>query len=72
MGLSLLAAVGLPGYVANNARDYVSIATGLAQDVVNLGLLRNTLRNKMQSSSLMDKARMARDLEDIYEEFLRG
>lgn len=62
-GLAFLSAIGLPDLVARDAQDYVRIATDLARDSDRLVALRRDLRARMQSSSLMDVAGLARGLE---------
>ena len=62
-GLSLLSNCGLPHLVAGSCEEYVSIASGLAQDAGKLRELREGLRERMQGSPLMDGAGITRELE---------
>ena len=65
-GLSQLTNLGLPELVASNPEQYVRIAAELAQDLPRLDNLRSTLRQRMQSSPLMDASRFARNIEAAY------
>src|SRR5208282_5617580 len=53
VGMSLLSCVGLAELVAHSAKEYVSIAAALANDLPRLGELRGRLRSQMQGSPLM-------------------
>lgn len=66
VGLSLLSNVGLGELAADSPDQYVRIAVELAQDRTRLAELRSTLRQRMQSSPLMDAPRFARSVEDAY------
>jgi predicted O-linked N-acetylglucosamine transferase (SPINDLY family) len=68
MGSSILAAVGLPELVAQTPAEYVNICVKLASDTHYLQTLRAELRNKMQSSPLMDAPAFTRQLEALYRE----
>ena len=65
-GLGLLRTVGLPELVAATKEEFVRIATHLAGDLPRLAELRSTLRERMQSSPLMDAPRFARNVEAAY------
>ena len=65
-GLSILSNLGLTDLVAHDVRQYVRIAADLANDLPRLGQLRATLRERMQSSPLMDAPRFARGVEAAY------
>lgn len=65
-GLSVLSNVGLSELVARSTDDYVEKAAALARDLPRLGMLRATLRGRMERSPLMDAARFARNLEAAY------
>lgn len=64
-GASLLAAAGLPDWVAADADDYVRKAIGFAGDVAGLAKLRAGLRQRVASSPLFDAARFARGFEQV-------
>jgi predicted O-linked N-acetylglucosamine transferase (SPINDLY family) len=70
-GLSILSNIGLPGLAARDPDEYVRIAAELALDLPRLTELRATLRQRMQSSPLMDAARFARGVEAAYREMWR-
>ena len=70
-GLSILSNIGLPELVACDTEQYVRIAAELAQDLPRLRDLRATLRQRMQSSPLMDVPRFARNIEAAYREMWR-
>ncbi|HEY5312665.1 MAG TPA: hypothetical protein VIK18_09095, partial [Pirellulales bacterium] len=65
-GLSILSNVGLADFVAHDCQEYVGIARQLAGDLPRLSLLRATLRDRMQSSPLMDARRFAHHVETAY------
>lgn len=66
VSVSLLGAVGLSGLVAASAENYVSLATFLARDTNKLQILRSNLRNRMQTSKLLDTTGFTRNLERAY------
>jgi len=65
-GLSLLTNLGLPELVAHSETEYVNIAESLANDLPRLAQLRANLRNRMETSILMDAPRFARNIEAAY------
>jgi predicted O-linked N-acetylglucosamine transferase (SPINDLY family) len=65
-GASVLNQIGLPELVAQDAEEYVKLATDLASDIPRLTRLRATLRQRMQDSPLMDAPGFARDVETCY------
>jgi predicted O-linked N-acetylglucosamine transferase (SPINDLY family) len=65
-GLSILSNVGLSDLAAADADEYARSALALAGDVPRLRQLRATLRDRLQSSSLMDAPRLARHVEAAY------
>lgn len=65
-GASLLHAVGLDELIAGSPADYVAIAVRLANDIEHLGGMRRALRERVQSSTLVDAGAFARDLEKLY------
>ena len=56
VGASLLTAAGHPEWIAQNADDYVRIATGLARAPAGLAATRRTLRDRLRASPLLDHA----------------
>ncbi|MCX6951156.1 MAG: hypothetical protein NTV51_03080, partial [Verrucomicrobia bacterium] len=59
VGASLLTAVGRAEWLAQNADDYVRIATGLAGDPARLAAERSGLRAALAASPLLDHAGQA-------------
>lgn len=70
-GSSLLNALGLRAWVTDTAEGYVDAAERLAADAAGRVALRQTLRDRMLSSPLMDGQRFARDVEAIYSSIAR-
>lgn len=60
---SILGNLGLDGWIATTADDYVRLALGNASDRTRLAELRRTLRQRLSASPLMDEARFARDMQ---------
>ena len=70
-GLSLASNLGLLDWVAREPSQFVQIATRQASDSAQLASLRGELRQRLQSSPLMDAAGVARDLEAAYRQAWR-
>lgn len=70
--LSLLEAIGLPELAAQDADDYLRIASALAMDVPRLEALHRGLRARMAASSLCDVAGFTRGLEDVLWQLARN
>lgn len=70
-GMSILSNIGLPELVARDPEEYVRLATDLAHDLPRLSQLRETLRQRIKESVLMDAPRFARGIETIYREAWR-
>lgn len=66
VGVSLLNNVGLPELVARNPQEYVHIAVELASDPARRADLRQTLRQRMQASPLMDAKKFASNVEGAF------
>lgn len=66
MGASILNAVGLGEFVADDEDDYIGKAKALAADVPRLAELRNGLRAQLLNSPLCDGPGFTRDLESVY------
>jgi predicted O-linked N-acetylglucosamine transferase (SPINDLY family) len=64
VGVSLLTSVGLNEFIAKTPQDYMELATALANDVPRLVSLRQTMRQRMLASPLMDREGFVRDLEN--------
>lgn len=69
LGASMLQAVGLDGFVARDADDFVAIAERRAADVASLAALRSGLRDRMCASGLTDGARFTNAFTDLLERF---
>jgi protein O-GlcNAc transferase len=65
-GTSILSNLGLPELIARDVEEYLRIAADLANDLPRLVELRQTLRQRIQQSSLMDAVTFARDFETVY------
>jgi predicted O-linked N-acetylglucosamine transferase (SPINDLY family) len=65
-GVSLLSHLGLSDLIAQTTEDYVERTVSLAQDLPRLAGLRVTLRDRMEGSTLMNKERFTRQLEEVY------
>ena len=70
-GASQLMNLRVPELIARTPDQYVTIASALAEDVPRLSALRSTLRERMQSSPLMDAPRFARSVESAYRQMWR-
>lgn len=66
MGKAILENVGLAELVVDSSEAYVALALQLAQDKGRLKALRSDLRERMQTSPLMDADRFARGLENAF------
>ncbi len=66
VGFSLLHNLDLGELATPTPADFVSTAIQLASNRVQLQLLRHTLRDRMQSSPLMDAPAFAREMERAY------
>ncbi len=71
MGASIMTNLGLPELVANTEEDYVTIASGLAEDLPRLAELRRGMRERMKHSPLADAQRFTRHLEEAYRNMWR-
>ena len=71
VGVSLLNALGEPGWVAGSEQEYWRIAAELAADVRRLAEIRRNLRGRM-ASVLCDEARFTRRLENAYRTLWRS
>jgi len=63
--------LGLPQLVSDSKDGFVRAATALCADSIKLAALRQSLRQRMQSSPLMDAPRFATNLEGQYREAWR-
>jgi predicted O-linked N-acetylglucosamine transferase (SPINDLY family) len=65
-GVSILSNAGAAELIAGTPEEYARIAADLARDLPRLAFLRSTLRQRMQSSPLMDADRFAQSVEAAY------
>ena len=66
MGLSFMSVIGLPEFVAQTPDEYVAIAARFAADLPALANIRAGMRDRINSSPLVDGARYTRNLEVAY------
>jgi protein O-GlcNAc transferase len=69
-GESLLASLNLLEFLAHSPKDYVEIATALANDPVRLANLRRSMRDRMLASAICDASGFTRDVEAAYRSML--
>jgi predicted O-linked N-acetylglucosamine transferase (SPINDLY family) len=67
-GLSQLTNLNLPELIGHTPEQYVQIAIGLANDLLRLSELRQTLRQRMKNSALMDGVGFVKGIEKAYRE----
>jgi predicted O-linked N-acetylglucosamine transferase (SPINDLY family) len=65
-GVGILSTVGLQEFAASEAEQFVEIAVSLARDRGRLMELRKTLRERVESSPLMDGRKFAGNVEKAY------
>ena len=65
-GVSIMNNIGLLELIGESTDEYVRIAVDLAKDKEKLIGLRESLRDRMAGSALMDAKRFARDMEGAY------
>jgi predicted O-linked N-acetylglucosamine transferase (SPINDLY family) len=70
-GLSQSMNLGLPELIAHTPEQYIQIATELAHDLPRLSRLRETMRERMLASPLMDAPLFTRNIEAAYREMWR-
>ena len=66
MSLSILSTLGLTELTAQTQEEYVDICIKVAADMTHLQNLRTSMREKMQSSALMDPGTFTHQLEATY------
>ena len=71
VGLSLLAAVGMPEFAVQSTQAYVEAAVGLANDLDRLTALRGDLRERLRASPLCDAGAFTRHVETAYRDMWR-
>ena len=71
-GVSILSNIGLNEFIAGSPQHYLQIARDLAVNLGRLKELRPSLRERMQSSALMDAAAFVGDVEAAYRSMWRS
>ncbi|MBU0482488.1 MAG: tetratricopeptide repeat protein [Proteobacteria bacterium] len=66
VGASIMHHAGLEKLVAESTQEYKTLAIALAEDRTRLAELRNSLREKLQQSPLLDGQRFTESLEECY------
>jgi predicted O-linked N-acetylglucosamine transferase (SPINDLY family) len=66
VGAGLLMRAGLGDFVASDVAEYIRIAVRTASDLPALAALRKGLRRRVKASTLVDGARLAREVEAAY------
>jgi predicted O-linked N-acetylglucosamine transferase (SPINDLY family) len=70
--VGILSVVGFEEGIASSPEDYVSRAVGFARDGEALALARETLRQEMRTSPMMDEVGFARGMEEAYRRMWRA
>jgi predicted O-linked N-acetylglucosamine transferase (SPINDLY family) len=68
VGASIMHQVGIEELVAKSTEEYVGLAVGLANDLDRLTVYRNSLRERMRQSKLMDQKLFTTVLEKAYKQ----
>ena len=71
-GVSILSNIGLPEFIARTPDQYIQIAVDLAGNPSRRAELRRTMRDRMQSSRLMNASAFVADLENAYRQMWRA
>lgn len=66
VGASILHQIDLPNLIGNSEEHYLEIAVSLAADLKRLQELRQTMRDRMTASPLLDGKKITRDIEAAY------
>lgn len=66
LSAGLLLRMGLGDMIACDVEEYIRIAVRTAADIPGLALLRRDLRRRMRRSTLVDGARVTREVEQAY------
>jgi predicted O-linked N-acetylglucosamine transferase (SPINDLY family) len=67
IGSSLMTNLGMNEWIAETEEDYVHKAINFASDFDSLALIRESLRERMINSPLMDEVSFAGDVEAAYQ-----
>ncbi len=71
VGVSILNRLGMPELIADTREEYIQIAVDLAHDRDRLRKLRTGMRQRVLSSSLVDKVLITRSVEEAYRKMWR-
>ena len=71
-GTSILTNLGLDEFIASTPQEYLQIATHLALNPEKRAILRQTLRNRLQTSPLMNAQQFAADFAHLLEQVWSG
>ncbi|MBU1057442.1 MAG: tetratricopeptide repeat protein [Proteobacteria bacterium] len=71
LGCMVLEGADHPEWIANTEDDYIKKAVALASNLPELASLRNSLRDDLQHSPLMDEQGFTKKVEDAYLEMFR-
>ena len=66
VGKSILTNVGLQQFIAKTPEEFIETTISLASDPVNLSIIRNSLREKMENSTLTNAKQFTNNLENVY------
>jgi len=66
VGKSLLTNIGLPELVATTTEEYLALCVNLANDLNRLQSLRESLRDRMNTSALTDPEKFIAGIEALY------
>lgn len=66
MGLAIMTHAGLKEFIAQTPEQFADIAARLAQQPDHLAELRRTMRDRLQSSLLLDAPRFTERVEGLY------
>jgi len=70
VGASILKHISLDELICESQADYVDLAIRLAQDTQHLVEIKSTLRERLETSPLMDRNRIVSEVEKAYEQML--
>ena len=72
VGASILSNIGLNDFIAQDISTYIQIAIKMAGNIDYLQKIRQSLRIKMQNSSLCNSPSFAKDIELAYREIWKS
>lgn len=72
LGATVLHNASHPEWLANSVEEYIKIAVNMASDITALAHTRETLRDEVENSPLMDEIGFARKVERAYREIWKN